>query len=875
MKRNVIEWVCGTMTDATSAIVLTHNIDFLFLQSLVRSRLRKCGHPKLTIFADGACAAGSYRQQRYLLEGLGRHYRVIPVEMGVGRRFHPKAILLAGPSKAALAVGSGNVTHGGLGANHEIWATYDSNADGMPAISAFRDYLDTVLSMIPQTESISEEVQAAFDQTANSWAVNLPEPAGLHGVPGNRPLLDRIVDLAGNDVQHVTVCAPYYDPDGEALGEFARRSRVPIRTLLQRNHVGLSASAAASLPASVELTSVDTDPSRFIHAKLFAFRRPKTTLLVVGSANISRAALMADGTWGNAELVAVEETSHEQADELLADLKILEGPPILPEAPPSEEWEVPTRPVRILAARFADGTLEFAFKSDASLRDLAVEIDDGTRKPCSDHLTKETARVRLNRCPRSIRLHGTLADGLKVSSEPAWVDDEASLGISVPERRIAAKLMEAAEAGSLSASGMFEILQLLHQHLQQPTRRAAYSTTGGKDGTPTHARSYNIEDVFSESFGRPRVGPVSTLPGSFREADFLRAFTAYFTLTDTEKTGDEEEAPGSAQPSDNSVDDSEPEEIQNAKAKIAIEQQQAKRRRAEESSQLRKKLVGALENVVTAMGADDFIAGRPPERLGADIAATALLLRKGLVDQIISEDDFASITDRLWSALFFGSKGTPCVLQKHLNSSSIDARASFESAIASPRLTAALTLWCFPDWARGSTDAIKFRFAAMVLAAKLPWLIAGGTDEEVVGELRRLSRAMPTGTDFEALRTAWISWVQAGVAFREFDRAVKGWAPKDLANAIEDVEVKQGELLWQAGELCVAEANYRRDPKTKASVRPLAGGAPKRIMGSWLAPVASLLQASNLLKLHEGARRLLLGILAEARALERNRQDVR
>ena len=155
MKRNVFEWICGTMTDATSAIVLTHNIDFLFLQSIVRPRLRKCGNPKLTIFADAGCATGSYRQQHFALDGLGRHYRVVPVVLESGRRFHPKAILLAGPSKAALAVGSGNVTHGGWSANHEIWATYESD-DGLPAISAFRNYLDTVLSLIPQSDRISE-----------------------------------------------------------------------------------------------------------------------------------------------------------------------------------------------------------------------------------------------------------------------------------------------------------------------------------------------------------------------------------------------------------------------------------------------------------------------------------------------------------------------------------------------------------------------------------------------------------------------------------------------------------------------------------------------------------------------------------------------
>ena len=59
MRRNVLEWICGTMADATSAIVLTHNIDFLFLQSIVRPRLRQSGHPKLTVFADAGCTSGS------------------------------------------------------------------------------------------------------------------------------------------------------------------------------------------------------------------------------------------------------------------------------------------------------------------------------------------------------------------------------------------------------------------------------------------------------------------------------------------------------------------------------------------------------------------------------------------------------------------------------------------------------------------------------------------------------------------------------------------------------------------------------------------------------------------------------------------------
>lgn len=864
MRRNVLEWICGTMNDATSAIVLTHNIDFLFLQSIVRPRLRKSGHPKLTIFADASCASGSYRQQRLLLDGLGRHYRVAQVDMGVGRRFHPKAILLAGPTKAALAVGSGNLTHGGWSANYEIWASYESDDDGLPAISAFRDYLRTVVGMVPQSESLSEETFAAFDAASNPWAADLPEPEGLYGIPSDRPLLDTMVGLAGEDVQKVTVCAPYYDPDGEALSELAGRFSSPIKTLLQKNHVGLSDSAASALPQNAELLSVDVDPSRFIHAKLYGFHRTDSTLLFVGSANVSRAALMAGDGWGNAELIAAQTIPSEQADELLSDLVVLDEAPDFPETPPSDEWEVLTNPLRIVAARFANGVLEIAFKSDGEIARMFIEMDDGTRQQCSDLTDNGRARLRLGKCPKSVRLHCSLISGEDLSSEPSWVDNEDILGISVPERRIAAKLAEAAEAGSLSASGMFEILQLLHQHLQQPVKRPAHSRSQEDDKATRPGQTYNVEDVFSDGFGRPRSDPTLQLPGGFRESDFLRAFSAYFTVGGPDDPNEgHPHSDGQPPTEDSQVDGHEPEEIGDDKAKEELEQLQAKRHRSEEADRLRKKLLAALENVISAMGAEEFVASRPPERLGADIAATALLVRKGLSDEIITEEDFSEVTKRLWIVLFFGSKDEPSVFQRHREACSPEAWEAFETAVSSPRLTAALTLWCFPDWGLDSTDAIRFKFSAMLLAGRLPWLVAGGTVEEIHGELRRLARAMPGSADFETLVLAWTNWIQAGIAFQEFERAVATWSPKELAELVTAEKASRGELLWQAGQFCVSDANYRREPKTKAVVYPLAKSAPIKIVGSWLVPVSELLSDDGLLEMERGPKHVLQGILAK------------
>jgi hypothetical protein len=100
-------------TEITNAIILTHNIDFVFVQSVVIPALRKCGSPSLTIFADAECAEQTYQHQARVLSGLGLRYRVVPVAMNTGFRFHSKALLLSGTKKGTLFVGSGNLTFGG------------------------------------------------------------------------------------------------------------------------------------------------------------------------------------------------------------------------------------------------------------------------------------------------------------------------------------------------------------------------------------------------------------------------------------------------------------------------------------------------------------------------------------------------------------------------------------------------------------------------------------------------------------------------------------------------------------------------------------------------------------------------------------------
>ncbi|MCY4107539.1 MAG: hypothetical protein OXG11_00745 [Chloroflexi bacterium] len=162
MRSDVLD-VISSARNVTNAVVLTHNIDFVFVQTVVLSAFRRCGHPMITVFADSGCAAETFAHQKAVLTDLGSRYRVVPVAMGMGFRFHPKAVLLTGAEKGTLLVGSGNLTFGGWRDNGEIWTLFESETDGSGPFRAFRSYLGEVIKRVVLPEAVEREVEEAFD----------------------------------------------------------------------------------------------------------------------------------------------------------------------------------------------------------------------------------------------------------------------------------------------------------------------------------------------------------------------------------------------------------------------------------------------------------------------------------------------------------------------------------------------------------------------------------------------------------------------------------------------------------------------------------------------------------------------------------------
>lgn len=825
MRRNILEWACAQVGKPDHAIWLTHNVDFLFVQSMVTPRLRQAGNPRLTILADSVCSGGSYAQQWPFLSGLGSQYRVVPMELGPGRRFHPKALLLASKEKAVLAVGSGNLTHGGMGANQEIWSFFRADiVEDRPAFASFGRYLEDLSSALRLGDNIGEALRAPFAD--GDWAQSLPPPGILSGTPSTRSLLDQIGDQAPPDIRRISVITPYFDKEGAALKELGRRFQVPVMAYVQAGHAGLHQGAADTLGPGMGIGSIrsraEDQKASFIHAKLLVFHTDDGALAAVGSANCSRAALLAEASWGNAELIARRQISQVELDELLAGFELATAAPPLPQDPPHDEWELLAAPLRILAARRQDDRLMILFSSSLQLTAVRVITEGG--EVLGEAISSEPGHLQLT-CPSSvisIRLVGETADSETAESAPHWVDDEAALQIKAPVRRLLGAMAAASRSPS-STSAYLGVLQIFDEYLRDP--KATVVRTGQGNKKAAQAGDYDPENVFGDTFGAPASGASHDWHGQRAPGSLLELIRRWFPSIDEKPPGRKPPfSSGSAEGTDDDADQLEEPPIS-----------------LEERERCRRELKRVLDRIEKSILDPRFIAARDPDQLGVDIGMAGLLLVEGLINEHLDLAEFRAVTRRLWAGAL-GTPSKPGLILQRIDALDDVAATSFRDQMASTRLTAALSLWCSIEWRSKDAEANWFRFSVASLLSEQAWLVAAFSPEAVVAEIEN-AVAIIGHRNQQGLGTAsWTDLLRAAESMRQTKASLSNHTAIELAQMTDRTAVVAGELLWQAKDFAVAQSDCPRLKSSKGSIERLGSGQVVLFRGDMLAPVEDLLK---------------------------------
>jgi hypothetical protein len=302
----------------TSFFTTTYSIELEFFDEYL---FRRLGEPPLnaTVLIDAGTHARLWTSggdQTRRLRRANRDYLLRPVLFGKGA-FHPKTYLLGNASEGILLVGSGNLTLSGVERGREVFSALRStNPDEVGSIRGWREWMDGIVERLADEEVTYRWLR--LRRECGDWLGGDTANSRFIG-SGERSILDQFIDGVDRRVEELHVMAPFYDRDALALKTLLDRFR-PARLHLYlgaRTSVHGPALAAVIAGFDGQVSLLEIDPLEFVHAKLVGVVSGDYGRVLVGSANLSQAALLGTSElWANVEACVAVELSADETKQM-------------------------------------------------------------------------------------------------------------------------------------------------------------------------------------------------------------------------------------------------------------------------------------------------------------------------------------------------------------------------------------------------------------------------------------------------------------------------------------------------------------------------------------------------------------------------------
>lgn len=283
-----------------SAILTCFNFDPIFFESVYLTSLRTLGITNVIVLMD----AGMY--DNMLADSSYTCHRVSPVNYTLVRQenkhhgvFHPKMTLLFGEEEGALIVGSGNLTFSGLSNNEEVWNAFHivgNSSIHYPLLYKAWTYIQNVLSdassLVKKQLGWIIEQSHWLQKVATQEVITLKtgEECSLLCNSDSYRILDKIKESIGDSVvEEITVVAPFYDAEGNALTELMSLYKpICMNCILD---ITRQSAPYALLNTDSKIKFHKHTADNPLHAKIFEFKTNNGTWILSGSANASNIAL--------------------------------------------------------------------------------------------------------------------------------------------------------------------------------------------------------------------------------------------------------------------------------------------------------------------------------------------------------------------------------------------------------------------------------------------------------------------------------------------------------------------------------------------------------------------------------------------------------
>ncbi|MGB0766274.1 MAG: hypothetical protein ACPGYV_01035 [Phycisphaeraceae bacterium] len=830
MREDIVSMI-GSKSKLTHILITTFNIDFVFIETVLLRQLRRCGHPSLTILADADEVEATFVLQGPWVGRVGRRYRVVPIRMEPGFRFHPKGVLLSGPDDAELLIGSGNLTFGGMRQNEEIWARFNAKEDG-EMIAAFREMVEVSLDRSPHPAPAKQEVAEAYAVRDHAWAQQLPDAGGLLARPLVRQnLLEQMTQAVGEmAVRRMIVVSPYFDDNGVALEQLAAKwPDANLEVFVQEGKSQLTDTVWQRIREPKYLhhahSSRDGEGAPFIHAKAYGFADSEQAVVFVGSANCSQAALTLGGSLGNAELlVPLRLPASEVDSQLLDGISTLDTPPKLRAEPEPKSDAVTAKSAKIHSAQLDQGRLAIRFSLNPDATFQALRVDRVEIEPDRVSVDESSVRLRWQGQASRVQIVYLQAGEVCLTAEH-WVDQEFLLTASNKQRQLVQHLGETVTPGQWTFQGWTEVMRLLGDHLKHAPEVEARSP--GQQEKPDHPTEIDSESFLSGSYHLQSHRAPQASRGEAARLAALRGLLLSHIGIDYEEADTEDANP-----------DSDNEEEVDRPTQITKKRSGHKKKRSRRDSPglaERKRGKKIATEVMNRYTAADYVQLRPAPLLSVDLSIAAVMLISGHAESWLPGDLFLDFTYRLWTHMFFDDGASDDKKDPPIGALSRRVEASANpdwliSELVSPRLTASLALWCFsyPGDVSG-TEAARFSLATRLSVARTPWLWSlndlDAVEEELYAIADRTGWLGEEATDrWDGVLAAWSQLFEEGLALRDFENALRGQSLEELREKAPTGLVPAGTLLWQGGKIGfgVLSANANRVRGNQRSVPVLS-----------------------------------------------------
>lgn len=293
--------------DFHSVVMTTFSFDFHHFEAQVLKQIKQKGITNVCLFVDDKMLDESIGFATGNLKSLSSSYSVNGItSKGV---FHPKIALFVGEKEIMLLQGSGNITSGGHGKNHELFSVLyatDEDTTQLPLLIEAWDYIKSITTNV---KGFSQERLSWIENNAPLLSKRKNEKHTYHKLSETievallynekTGIFNQLTNLIKyQNITKIRIVSPFYDENGALLLSLSNAFKdCPIEVYVQENK-GIHPYKMEkqknisfySWDATERASKIFKKYERKLHAKLFVLESNEWNYCLMGSPNASLAA---------------------------------------------------------------------------------------------------------------------------------------------------------------------------------------------------------------------------------------------------------------------------------------------------------------------------------------------------------------------------------------------------------------------------------------------------------------------------------------------------------------------------------------------------------------------------------------------------------